>query len=197
MDESPAKNERLEALFSAALGLFARYGFRRTRVEDVAERLGMTKGNVYFYVRNKEELYHRTIEWALGSWKREIESSVKGEGKAGERFAAMARKAFSYLRDHDELRAILEADPDIYTLDPAADRFASINSEAKDLLRGILAEGMASGDFRADLDLEATADFLYSVYIAFLIKTYSLAEGQAAARLFEAGIELAIRGLSA
>ena len=191
------KGERLEDLFAAALRLFARYGFRRTRVEDIAEELGMTKGNVYFYVASKEELYYRTIEWALGAWRDEIAAAVAPPAPAAERFRKMARLSFAYLRGHDDLRLILEADPSIYSLDPAEDRFGEVNGAARDILRSIIEEGRDAGEFRAELDIEATTGFLFAVYIAFLIKTYALAEGEESARFFEAGIDIAISGLSA
>ena len=208
MSDEPSqfKAERLELLFAASLRLFARYGFARTRVEDVARELGMTKGNLYFYVRSKEELYFRTVDWALGAWCAEIEASIFGaadpgaaaddEGAAA-RFGRMARGAFGYMREHPDLRAVIEADPTIYSLDPHEDRFAEVNSRARNVMRRLIVEGQASGEFRSDLDLEATADFLYAVYIAFLIKAWSLREGEEAARLFEAGIDIAIKGLLA
>ena len=218
MSDEPSqfKAERLELLYAASLRLFARYGFARTRVEDVARELGMTKGNLYFYVRSKEELYFRTVDWALGAWCAEIEASIFGAADTGvaagrrgrgasapggesaaARFGRMARGAFGYMREHPDLRAVIEADPTIYSLDPHEDRFAEVNSRARNVMRRLIVEGQASGEFRSDLDLEATADFMYAVYIAFLIKAWSLREGEEAARLFEAGIDIAIKGLLA
>lgn len=215
MSDEPSqfKAERLELILAASLRLFARHGFARTRVEDVARELGMTKGNLYFYVRSKEELYFRTVDWALGAWCAEIEASISGAARPGatdpgaavagrpesaaERFGRMARGAFGYMRGHPDLRAVIEADPTIYSLDPHEDRFAEVNARARNVMRGLIVEGQASGEFRSDLDLEATADFLYAVYIAFLIKAWSLREGEEAARLFEAGLDIAIKGLLA
>lgn len=215
-EPSQTRLERLELLYAASLRLFARYGFARTRVEDVARELGMTKGNLYFYVRSKEELYFRTVGWALGAWCAEIEASIFGaargeaaDGRGGgaescdraegaaARFGRMARGAFGYMREHPDLRAVIEADPTIYSLDPHEDRFAEVNCRARNVMRRLIVEGQASGEFRSDLDLEASADFLYAVYIAFLIKAWSLREGEEAARLFEAGIDIAIKGLLA
>ena len=49
------KKEKQEAIYEAALRVFARYGFRKTTVEDIARELGMTKGNLYLYARDKRE----------------------------------------------------------------------------------------------------------------------------------------------
>jgi AcrR family transcriptional regulator len=41
----------------AATGIFIDQGFRHTRMDDVAEALGIAKGTVYLYVESKEALF--------------------------------------------------------------------------------------------------------------------------------------------
>jgi len=48
-------------IFDAALKLFAQYGYKKTTLEDVAGECGMTPGNIYFYVKNKKDLYEKTV----------------------------------------------------------------------------------------------------------------------------------------
>ncbi|NBH06717.1 TetR/AcrR family transcriptional regulator [Amycolatopsis sp. SID8362] len=55
----PAENraERAERILDAAAELLLRAGYRRTTVEDVAERAGVGKGTVYLHWKNREELF--------------------------------------------------------------------------------------------------------------------------------------------
>lgn len=46
----------VENLLAAALRLFVSQGYRHTSVEQIAEEAGLTKGAVYFYFKNKENL---------------------------------------------------------------------------------------------------------------------------------------------
>ena len=41
------RNQRRDEIFHAALVAFARFGYQKTTMEDVAGALGMTKGNLY------------------------------------------------------------------------------------------------------------------------------------------------------
>ena len=47
------KDQKRQVLFKEALILFSIHGYKKTTIEDVAGKLGMTKGNLYFYVKNK------------------------------------------------------------------------------------------------------------------------------------------------
>ena len=62
------REEKLATIYEAALRVFARYGYRRTRVEDIADELGMTKGNLYLYVENKRDLYEKAVAHGLSRW---------------------------------------------------------------------------------------------------------------------------------
>jgi TetR/AcrR family transcriptional regulator, cholesterol catabolism regulator len=45
-----------KAIVETAAELFARQGFGATSLDDIAERLGATKGALYYHVKNKEEI---------------------------------------------------------------------------------------------------------------------------------------------
>ncbi len=47
---------------AAALELFAEKGFSASRLEDVAERAGVSKGTVYLYFNDKEDLFRKVVK---------------------------------------------------------------------------------------------------------------------------------------
>lgn len=59
------KDARPAEIVEAALDAFAERGFAATRLEDVAERAGISKGTLYLYFANKEELFKAVIQQAL------------------------------------------------------------------------------------------------------------------------------------
>ncbi|NKB43686.1 MAG: TetR family transcriptional regulator [Alphaproteobacteria bacterium] len=61
------KEARPKEIVEAALAIFARDGFAGTRLEDVAERVGISKGTIYLYFENKEELFKACVRETLGS----------------------------------------------------------------------------------------------------------------------------------
>ncbi|MGV7927511.1 MAG: TetR/AcrR family transcriptional regulator [Spirochaetota bacterium] len=181
-------------IFDAALKLFAQYGYRKTTLEDVAGELGMTPGNIYFYVKNKKELYEKTVRSALDRWRASVAEAVANEKRAPEKFAVMAERSFEYLRDRDDITAILSRDPDIFTLSPEEDRFRDINDAAMLIMRDILAQGVREKSFHK-MNVERATDFLFSVYIMFLIRAYVKKEEGDVEEMFREGLRLILRGL--
>src|SRR5574341_294991 len=63
--EKPRWARRKEArpyeLTVAALALFVEKGYAATRLEDIAARAGVSKGTVYLYFANKEELFQAVV----------------------------------------------------------------------------------------------------------------------------------------
>lgn len=55
------KDARPQELLTAALGLFVERGYAATRLEDVARRAGVSKGTLYLYFTNKEELFKAVV----------------------------------------------------------------------------------------------------------------------------------------
>jgi len=59
------KTEVREKIIEAAIVSFAQTGFDRTKMEDIAKRLGLSKGTIYLYFRSKEELFLAICEHYL------------------------------------------------------------------------------------------------------------------------------------
>ncbi|AFU58260.1 putative transcriptional regulator, TetR family [Candidatus Nitrososphaera gargensis Ga9.2] len=51
------KAEVKEKIIRAAIDSFAQTGFDRTKMEDIAKRLGLSKGTIYLYFKSKEDLF--------------------------------------------------------------------------------------------------------------------------------------------
>jgi AcrR family transcriptional regulator len=56
---------RQSALLDAAAGVFARFGFRKASMDDVARAASVSRQGLYLLFSNKEELFRRTLEYAL------------------------------------------------------------------------------------------------------------------------------------
>ena len=55
--------DRLAKLLDAAASAFVEHGFHRTQMDDVAERLGVSKGTIYRSVDSKDALFAAVIAW--------------------------------------------------------------------------------------------------------------------------------------
>jgi len=62
-----APAERPGEIIDAALALFVEKGFAATRLDDVAERAGLSKAAIYLYFDDKIALFQGVIQRAIGS----------------------------------------------------------------------------------------------------------------------------------
>src|SRR5260370_18880542 len=53
--------ERPGQIVAAALAVFGESGLGASRLEDIAKRAGLSKGTIYLYFPNKEELFREVI----------------------------------------------------------------------------------------------------------------------------------------
>ncbi len=59
------KAARPKEILDAALSLFAEKGFAATRLEEVAERAGVSKGTIYLYFESKEAVFKALVQEKL------------------------------------------------------------------------------------------------------------------------------------
>lgn len=60
-DPDPRKERKRQAILQAATELFIDQGYRKTSVDEVARRAGVSKGTVYLYFKNKGDLLFQAI----------------------------------------------------------------------------------------------------------------------------------------
>jgi AcrR family transcriptional regulator len=58
-------DSRQSTVLDAALGVFSRYGYRKTSMDEVAHAAGISRQGLYLQFANKEELFRRTLEHSL------------------------------------------------------------------------------------------------------------------------------------
>ena len=61
-----AQNEEL--ILKAALEVFSAYGFRGATVDQIATSCGLSKPNLLYYFRRKEDIYVAVLEHTLHDW---------------------------------------------------------------------------------------------------------------------------------
>jgi AcrR family transcriptional regulator len=63
----PAETDtRQESVLEAAVGVFARYGFRKTSMDEVARAAGVSRQGLYLLFSDKEALFRQAVTFKLG-----------------------------------------------------------------------------------------------------------------------------------
>jgi AcrR family transcriptional regulator len=151
------KEQRPGEIVEAALQEFARHGFAATRLEDVAERAGVTKGTIYFYFKDKEELFKAATRSALLPALKEIETlSSDFEGSAEDLLRAHFRAFYALLiknpRARQIMRLLIAEGPQFPEL--VDFYYRDVVSRGISVLRRVIERGIARHEFRRTRALE-------------------------------------------
>src|SRR5256885_14209990 len=89
--------ERPKQILAAALEVFGERGLAGARLEDIAKRAGVSKGTIYLYFPNKEELFRtmirQTVIAAIEQGEREL-----GTGTPTEQLRSYMRRYWALVR---------------------------------------------------------------------------------------------------
>lgn len=78
------KAEIKEKIIQAAIESFAQTGFDRTKMEDIAKRLSLSKGTIYLYFKSKEDLFLAICEHNIRSDEEDAQLFVRKENVASD-----------------------------------------------------------------------------------------------------------------
>lgn len=62
------QNEKRERILEAALDVFSASGFRGATIDQIAEAAGMSKPNLLYYFKGKEDIYETLLARLLDTW---------------------------------------------------------------------------------------------------------------------------------
>ncbi|WP_119387915.1 TetR family transcriptional regulator C-terminal domain-containing protein [Taklimakanibacter lacteus] len=57
-----------DIILAAALEVFSAFGYRGSTVDQIADRAGMSKPNLLYYFRRKDDIYRAVLEKTLADW---------------------------------------------------------------------------------------------------------------------------------
>ncbi len=149
-DGADQKEARRQALVDAALEVFARDGFSRTKIEDIAAEAGMGKGTVYLYYESKTALFQDMLRRKILPIVNEVESLRAGhQGSAVDLLKLQVQTFYQGILKNDRrdlIRLVLsEGDqfPEIRTI-----YAETVINRARGVIIETLKRGQETGEFR-------------------------------------------------
>jgi TetR/AcrR family transcriptional regulator len=95
------------AILQAAERLFAERGFASTRLEDVAERVGIKRASLVYYFRNKSELYQQVLTDVFAELLRRHEQVLGAPGPLAERVERSVSVWVDYVVERPAVMALM------------------------------------------------------------------------------------------
>lgn len=79
--EFSEENERRERFLEAAVSVFARHGYRKASMDQVARAADLSRQGLYLHFPSKEVLFRDTIRWVLCRGLRRASEALRAEGR--------------------------------------------------------------------------------------------------------------------
>ena len=194
-------DERPNEILDAALAVFAERGYRNTRLEDIGDTAGVTKGAIYHYFANKEALLLRAIEHRREEAFGRLEEILRDTtAPVSTRIRLVVRRWFGDMSKERLavvtllVQGLAHEAPDAFRTWVAGGPAASMR-----LIATLVREGQKRGEFRVDADAEVAARLLVSGLLQQTV-WQQYAEGisdlaVAQERLVESGLDLFLHSL--
>jgi AcrR family transcriptional regulator len=161
-----APSERPNEILMAALELFVEKGFAATRLDDVAERAGLSKAAIYLYFEDKFALFQGVVRLAIANNLGTAEGMLVGYSGP---IAPLIPQLLSFIAGRiteTPIGAVAKLVISESRAFPELGRFYldEVFGRALTMLEGLIARGIADGEFR-DVDPALTARSLGSAML--------------------------------
>lgn len=165
-----AAKTRLKIL-KAASDLFFRKGYDKTTFEDIAARIKLTKGAVYWHFKSKPELLRQlviyVIDEAIGDHR-----IVNSQPESFEELRSGLKEWMSRImvkpRNHKNIRMLLALDWSRPALKDVKQQFKELDNSVMNVTVHALRKMMERGEIRADADLRSCAYTIGLTWIGML-----------------------------
>lgn len=187
-----------ENILNSAARLFARLGFKKCSIDEIARAAGVAKGTIYLACDSKTDLFYQAVHKELRRWLGEMSQMIDPRTPADELLEQVARAGLAYLDSRPLVRDLLLG---LYNgqFPGWADRFDTLRALGQANVAEILELGIKQGLFRADLDTDETATVLQDLHLSGHL-FYARAERsnpELLERRLVAGMQLVLNGLRA
>jgi TetR/AcrR family fatty acid metabolism transcriptional regulator len=154
------EGDKREAILRAATDVFASGGFFNSQVADVARAAGVAAGTVYLYFRGKDDLLVSIFDRTMREWIEEGRASVAPIKNPVERLRAIARVHLDRMGRDRSLAVVFQVE--LRQSTKFMERFsATALREYLGIIREVIVDGQATGDFRRDINPTLAAKLFF------------------------------------
>ena len=188
---------RKDQILDAATDVFAEKGFNDTRMDDIVQKSGLSKGTLYWYFKSKDEIILNIFERIFSREFKELENMVGSNESATKRLIDFADRA------SEDVKKMLRLMPLAYEFMGWAfrkkfvqDAFKIYINKYMAILVPIIQQGIDSGEFR-NIDPHGAAITIGAIFegtILLWVYDNSLVDTE---KHIQDGISLLLNGMKA
>jgi AcrR family transcriptional regulator len=157
---------RRAEIVSAAARVFREKGYQAATLNDIAERLGTDRASLYYYVADKEELFHETIKDVLDANLEKAEQIYFGDLAPVEKLTALVNTVLSsYEENYPHMFVYIQEDmAQVVTSQSSwAAEMVKKTRRMERIFQSVIEDAIDAGEFRDDLSPRVAAYALFGM----------------------------------
>ncbi|HEV3413367.1 MAG TPA: TetR/AcrR family transcriptional regulator [Puia sp.] len=155
-------------IIDTARDLFKKSGFKKTTMGDIARSLGKAKSSLYYYYPSKEDIFEAVLHAEMDELLAQIHQSIRHARSSKEKLIIYCRSRLNKLSELCNLSDALKSEMgELHELHCImTDLKCQFDTTHVGLVREILAEGVANGEFKKinEQNIELVAYLMVSAF---------------------------------
>ena len=148
---SPSQRRRAPQIIEAAARVFAERGFHGATTQDIANVLGIKQASLYYYFSSKEAALEFVCLKGVEGFFDAAKAIAARRENARKRLAALINSHLSPLIDRSDFVKVFLNERQ-YLPRESRRRIGRVSRGLERIFEDVIREGIAKGEFRADLD---------------------------------------------
>jgi len=148
--------QQRQTAIRAAAAVFAEKGFHGACTKDIAERMGIKQGSLYYYFKSKEEALGEVCLYGIQDYVEHMATIADSEQPFEAKLIATVTSHLSSYRERNEALKVYN-DERLYLPKARRSRLKELGSDYRQRLEGIFEEGKKSGAVRQSVDCHFAA----------------------------------------
>ena len=156
-----ATNETRQAIIAAALHVFSQRGYAATRLDDIGQEAGVTRGAVYWHFKTKAELYTVILSEAYAQLDAILTTAWQNAPTFTEGVRRVILSYFQHAQENSTFRAALEMS--LFKTELTEELVEGLHQKQMGIresiagLRQLIISGQEAGEFRRTFNPEWVA----------------------------------------
>ena len=153
MSASPSEKyeQKHQAAIRAAASVFAENGYHGSSTRDIAERMGIKQGSLYYYFRSKEDALSEVCLYGVQDYAERMQAIVASDQSFEAKLTATVTSHLTKYREKNEALRVYNAER-LYLPASKREKLYELGSGYRQQLERIFSEAAASGELRQSVD---------------------------------------------
>lgn len=175
MAETVSK-EREKQILKAARGIFARFGFSKTTMEDISAEVAMGKASLYYYFPTKESLFEAVTSQERDEFMQKIGFTLQKQNSAAEKLKTYVEERMKFF--HELLNLGMLSYHSFAKTKPVHQKLSNeFALKEMKVIESIIEEGKTSGEFDQEINAEELSSTLIHLLQGLRLRAIKGASG--------------------